>query len=179
MNAVHGTDATPLPARGESGPPGRLPAAGLWRRWMGTVYEAVVLFGVIVFFGYAFSALLQFRGEPGPMRWAFQGYLFALLGVYFGWFWSEGRRTLPMKTVSLQLVTTDDRPLSLPRALLRYLAAWLLLLGPALAAWQLSGWLALLLPVSFFWALFDRDRRALYDVLAGTRLVVREPAPQR
>jgi uncharacterized RDD family membrane protein YckC len=37
----------------------------------------------------------------------------------------------------------------------------------------------LLLPIPFAWALFDRDRRALYDVLAGTRLVVDDdPIPR-
>jgi uncharacterized RDD family membrane protein YckC len=145
---------------------------------MGLVYESVVLFGLLVFFGYGFSALLQYRGEPGPMRWAFQAFLFAVLGVYFAWSWSEGRRTLPMKTLALRLVDGSGRPLTRTRALLRYLWAWALLLLPALVAWQLSRWAALLLPVPFLWTLLDPDRRALYDVLAGTRLVVSE-APKR
>jgi uncharacterized RDD family membrane protein YckC len=139
---------------------------------MGATYETVVLFGVVVFFGYAFSALAQFKGEPGVLRWVFQGYLFIVIGAYFVWFWSEGRRTLPMKTVALRLVDATDRPLSRPRAALRYLLAWAMLLAPAVAAWTVApAWLALL-PLPFAAALLDRERRTLYDRLAGTRLVV-------
>lgn len=156
------------------------PSAGVWRRLMGAVYESVVLFGVVVFFGYGFSALLQFRGAPGPLRWAFQAFLFAVLAAYFVWFWSGGRRTLPMKTVSLRLVDRADRPLSAPRAAARYLWAWALIVAPVAAAASFGAVFLLLLPVPFAWALFDRRRRALYDVLAGTRLVVDEPpAPSR
>jgi uncharacterized RDD family membrane protein YckC len=156
--------------------PASLPAAGVWRRFMGAAYEGVILFAVLVFFGYAFSALLQYHGEDGPMRWAFQAFLFTVMGVYFVWFWSEGRRSLPMKSVSLQLVDAHDRPLSRYRAAARYVVAWLLLIVPIVGARELSGWFALLLPVPFFWALFDRQRRALYDIVAGTRLVIRDPA---
>jgi uncharacterized RDD family membrane protein YckC len=158
-------------------PPEPLPPAGTWRRFMGAVYEAVVLFGVVVFFGYGFSALTQFRGDPGLLRWAFQAFLFLVMGVYFAWFWSNGRRTLPMKAVSLQLVDGGGAAVTPPRAAARYVLAWAMLVAPLAAAWGLSAWFALLLPVPFFWSMFDRERRALYDVIAGTRLVVRETPP--
>jgi uncharacterized RDD family membrane protein YckC len=146
---------------------------------MGGVYESVVLFGVIVFFGYGFSALLQFRGAPGPLRWGFQAFLFLVLAVYFVWFWSGGRRTLPMKTVSIRLVDRDGRPLRALRAFWRYLCASALLLAPMASAASFGAVFLLLLPIPFAWALFDRDRRALYDVLAGTRLVVDDdPIPR-
>ena len=38
-----------------------------------------------------------------------------------------------------------------------------------------SRWLWLLVFLPFAWALFDPQRRALYDVLAGTRLVTLAP----
>jgi uncharacterized RDD family membrane protein YckC len=139
---------------------------------MSACYEGVVLFGVVVFFGYAFSALTQFRGEPGALRWGFQAFLFLVVGTYFTWFWSDGRRTLPMKTVAVRLVDRDDRPTSPTRAALRYLACAVMLLVPVTAGWYLwAGWL-LLLPIPFLWTLFDRERRALYDRIAGTRLVL-------
>ena len=49
---------------------------------------------------------------------------------------------------------------------------WLVALA---AGYYRSGWLYLLALVPFAWTLFDRDRRALYDVIAGTRLVRRAP----
>jgi uncharacterized RDD family membrane protein YckC len=142
---------------------------------MGAVYESVVLFGVVVFFGYGFSSLLQFHGEPGLVRWSFQAFLFLVVGTYFAWFWSNGRRTLPMKTVSLLLVGPESGPVSLARAWARYALAWTMIVVPLAGAWYLTGWLALLLPIPFLWSLIDRERRALYDVVAGTRLVVHEP----
>jgi uncharacterized RDD family membrane protein YckC len=139
---------------------------------MSACYEGVVLFGVVVFFGYAFSALTQFRGEPGTLRWAFQGFLFVVVGAYFTWFWSDGRRTLPMKTVALRLVDRNDRPASRSRAALRYLACAVMLLAPVTGGWYLGPAWLLLLPIPFVWTLFDRERRALYDRVSGTRLVI-------
>jgi len=150
--------------------------AGVWRRFMGATYEGVILFAVVVFFGYGFSALFRFQGSPGGLRWAFQGFLFLVLAAYFIWFWSAGRRTLPMKTVAIRLVDRAGRPLTAARAAGRYLWAWALLLAPVAAAQQLGqAWPLWLLPIPFGWALFDPSRSALYDRLAGTRLVV-DPA---
>jgi len=138
---------------------------------MGIVYETIILFGVIWFADYVFSALTQFRGAPGPLRTAFQLFTLAVLAIYFTGFWSRGLRSLPMKTMSLQIVTADDRPLSIARAFARFAAATGLWIGAMAAGFYVSGWLYLLMLVPFGWTLFDRDRRALYDVIAGTRLV--------
>src|SRR5262249_62423928 len=96
--------------------------------------------------------------------------------LYFGWTWSNSRRTLPMKTWRLRLVTRDGKAIDAKRALVRYAAAWI---GPvmALASYALlerSGhvkhalWF---LALGFAWALGDRVRQFLHDRIAGTRLV--------
>lgn len=146
-------------------------AATAWRRLMCVAYECILLFGVLFFFGYGFSALAQFKGAPGPLRWAFQGFVFLVLAAYFGWSWSEGRRTLPMKTMMVSVVTEEGRPLTLGQALLRFVAAFAMLVIAAAAGSFVhpSLWLLVLLP--FAWTLIDRDRRALYDLVCGTRLV--------
>ena len=46
--------------------------ASAWRRLMGVFYEGMLLFGVLWFFGYAFSALTQFRGTEVAARGVFQ-----------------------------------------------------------------------------------------------------------
>ncbi len=163
--------ASAAPAPVSSAAP--LPPAGLWRRFMSAVYESIVMFGVVVFFGYAYSALLQYRGEPGWLRWGLQAWLFVVIGFYFVWFWSEGRRTLPMRTIGLRLVDVADRPLSRGRAALRYVAGWTMMLLPVGAAAETGhpAWL-LLFPLPFFAGLLDTQRRTLYDRVAGTRLVV-------
>lgn len=152
-------------------PDAELPDADPWRRFMCVAYEGVILFGVVFFFAYGFSALTRFNGQPGPMRWAFQGFMVLVLGVYFVWSWSNGRRTLPMKTMGVRLVDAHGRPASTRRAIVRYLAAiagWVAALGLAAGVHAAA---ILLVAVPFAWALVDRRRRTLYDLASGTRLV--------
>ena len=146
-----------------------------WRRLMSAVYEGVILFGVVFFFAYGFSALTAFKGGEGALRSAFQLYLFLILGTYFTWFWSRGRRTLPMKTMGVALVDAGGRPLSRARAACRYLVASVLFWGLLGAVWKASAWWLVVWPLPFAWTLFNPRRQALYDVLAGT-LLVRSPS---
>lgn len=151
------------------------PAATPWRRLMGITYESIILFGVIWFADYAFSALTQFKGEPGPLRHAFQAFTVIVLGGYFGFFWSRGRVSLPMKTLSLAVKTREGRAPSPGRAILRFAIALSLPVAALGAGHLLSGWLYLLVPASWLWCLIDRDRQSLHDRLSGTRLVNQAP----
>ncbi|HLT28184.1 MAG TPA: RDD family protein [Zeimonas sp.] len=154
------------------------PPAHPWRRFMGFAYEAVLLFGVVWFADYAFSALTQFRGHPGALRTAFQWFTLAVLAVYFTGFWSEGRRSLPMKTMSLQLQTRDGGDVSIPRAFARFAAAATLAVGALAAGHFVHPALYALLLAPYLWTLVDPDRRALHDLIAGTRLAHVDPAPK-
>lgn len=145
--------------------------ASAWRRLMGVCYECVLLFGVVWLTGYAFSALVQFRGQPGAARTAFQIYMALVLGAYFVWLWSDGRRSLPMKTLAMRLVTDAGAPLSKARAALRFLAAGAMLILPMAAARDVHPALALLALLPFAWMPFDARRRTLWDLAAGTRMV--------
>ena len=151
--------------------PERLRAATPWRRLMAITYEAIILFGVIWFADYAFSALTQFRGEPGPVRTAFQIFTTLVLAGYFGFFWSHGRHSLPMKTIAVRVTTDRGAALSIPRALLRFAAALSMPIAILAAGTHLSGWFFLALPLPLAWSLIDRDHQSLYDRLARTRLV--------
>ncbi len=153
--------------------------ASPWRRLMGIAYECIVLFGVLWFFDYAFSALTQFKGQPGSLRTAFQLFTWAVLGAYFIGFWSGGRRTLPMKTLDLALVTDAGAPPAWPRAAIRFIAASVGPLAGLAAAKHLHPLLGLIGVAPFLWPLADRHRRALYDIVAGTRLVVSPPPGRR
>jgi uncharacterized RDD family membrane protein YckC len=114
---------------------------------------------------------------PGlPERVALFCIVFAVLAAYFVWCWSNGRRTLAMKTWKLRLVRADGSAVTPKVALLRYLATWI---GPGLAvaayaALSRYGWgahAAWLVAFNFLWAFVDRDRLFLHDRVAGTRLV--------
>lgn len=174
---------TPAPAQ-PADASARAPLAGIARRYAALLYEALLLVALVfvasflltplVSPGTAASASLTLPSMAGRIV-SFVA-LFALGAAFFGWSWSAGRRTLPMKTWRLALVTTQGAPLSRRTALVRYLAAWI---GPtlAIAAYALlapRGLGALAWPiVALNWlaALVDPERQFLHDRIAGTRLV--------
>lgn len=156
---------------------------GILRRMAAFCYEGVLLFGVLMVSGLAYSGLTQQRhalqGKHG-----LQAFLFVMLLIYFVWFWSRGGQTVAMRAWHVRLVDSQGHTVSQSRALARYLLAWMWFL-PALAAsqltglqggWQLSG--ALLAGVLSYAALafLRHDRQFWHDVLCGTRLVHWRPA---
>ena len=134
----------------------RLRLAGLGRRLLSLAYEALLLAAVLLAGGLAFIAFAH-RLEPAFARPALQMTLLALTGGYFVWQWHRGGQTLPMKTWRMRLVTAAGEPLSVGRALRRFVFA-------------LTG--TLLGGGAVIWAFFDRDRQFLHDRLAGTRIVM-------
>jgi uncharacterized RDD family membrane protein YckC len=161
--------------------------APLLRRLAAAAYEALLLTAVLIAAGFLLAPIVS-PTAPGPGPRVLQipslparvvsfAVLCGLGAAYFGWFWSGGRRTLPMKTWRLRLVADGGTAVSLTTALVRYGAAWI---GPAsavlaYAAFAPSGharsalWLVL---ANFAWALVDPDRQFLHDRIAGTRIVI-------
>jgi uncharacterized RDD family membrane protein YckC len=122
---------------------------GIARRLAGMLYEAVLLFAIAFFAGFAFHFASGGVPPEGALRFAHQGLLCAVFAAYFLWCWLRGGQTLAMKTWRIRLVQVTPR-----RALLRFALA-LLLVPPG---------------ISLLWALLDRDGQFLHDRLAGTRL---------
>jgi uncharacterized RDD family membrane protein YckC len=115
------------------------------------LYEAILLFAVAFFAGFAFLFASGGAAVEGWVRHAEQLLLVAVFAAYFLWCWLRGGQTLAMKAWRVRLVGVTPR-----KALARFCLA--LLLVP-------SG-------ISILWALFDRDGQFLHDRLAGTRLVL-------
>ena len=132
------------------------PIAGLARRALALVYEALLLAALLLAGSLPFVMLTHDEMGPGLARPLFQLYLVALTGVYFIEQWRRGGRTLPMRTWRLRLVTQDGASLGWKHALKRFLIA-------------LPG--TLLLGSGFLWALVDREGLFLHDRLAGTKIV--------
>jgi len=136
------------------------PTATLMRRLGSLVYETLIVVALLLLSGLAFllplHALTGHDASAGWALWLFRGWILLVLGAYFGWFWTRGGQTLPMRTWRLQVVDCTGAPIGPRRAVCRYLLAWpsVLAAGAGLA-----------------WALVDRDRQFLHDRLAGTRLV--------
>ncbi|MBB5416670.1 RDD family protein [Paraburkholderia atlantica] len=147
------------------------------RRLAALLYEAVILFGVVFLAGYLFSTLTQQRNGLAHHN-LLAGWIGFVVGVYFVWFWTHGGQTLPMKTWRLRVVGADGAPVSIGRAIGRYLLAWLWFLPP-LAVHPLLGLrVPQTLVVAGVWFVvwaasgrFDPQRQFLHDRLAGTRVV--------
>lgn len=161
------------------------PAPSLRRRLAAFVYEGVLLFGVLMIAALAYGLATQQRHALAGMH-GLQVFLFVVLGMYFGWFWSHGGQTVAMKTWHIRLLTKDGCPVPAARAVLRYMWSWLWFM-PALLWSYLSGvrsggavTLALALGVLVYAAStrLNPQRQYWHDLLSGTRLV-QIPAPAR
>jgi len=154
------------------------PAPSIRRRLACMLYEAVLLFGVVMVAALAYGMLTEqrhaLRGNSG-----LQAFLFVVLGAYFAGLWSGSGQTLAMKTWHIKLQGPDGRAPSRARAAARYVASWLWFL-PALASAHAAGlqsvaFMAFMVALGMLaYALLARlraDRQWLHDVLCGTRLV--------
>ncbi|MEJ1169247.1 RDD family protein [Variovorax sp. CCNWLW235] len=159
---------------------------GLWRRMACWLYEGMLLFAVAMMSAWLFSALSQMRNAMDDTRRPLLlAYLFVVFGVYFVWFWSKGQ-TLGMKTWNIRIVDKQGRPVTQPRAFLRYVLSWVWLLPP-LALHPLLGvpvveTLVLLFGWIAVWAVLARfhpERQFWHDAWAGTRLITSKPMSRR
>jgi uncharacterized RDD family membrane protein YckC len=160
--------------------------AGIWRRLLALLYEGLLLVALLLIAGFALapfvspsgSATTHTLGIPTtPARVGAFAALVLLGAIFYGWSWSEGRRTLPMKTWRLALVTRAGAPVPRRAALVRYAAWWI---GPVLGLVVYTllrpyglGVLAVpLLLLNYVAAFADPERAFLHDRVAGTRVVV-------
>lgn len=131
--------------------------AGIRRRLASMLYESLLILGVLslTFIApYVLIGVVWNVSVHGVVEWL---HVFAVLGIYFVWFWRHGGQTLAMQTWRIRLVDADSQSgVSRRKALVRYICAW-----PSVA----------LFGIGLIWALFDRDRQFLHDRLAGTRVV--------
>jgi len=147
------------------------------RRLAALLYEAVILFGVVFLAGYLFSTLTQQRNGLTHHN-LLAGWIGLVVCAYFVWFWTHGGQTLPMKTWRLRVVGADGAPLSVTRAVVRYVLAWLWFLPPLALHPMLGLRLPQTLAIAVVWFVvwaatgrFDPQRQFLHDRLAGTRVV--------
>lgn len=121
------------------------------------VYDGLILIALWIL---ATALLMPFTGgaidPPLPYNVPFDLYILAVSFLYLGGLWRKTGQTLGMRAWRLKVVNERGEPITWPQALARMFAAMLswLLLG--------AGWL---------WILFDREQRALHDVLSRTRMV--------
>ncbi len=116
-------------------------------------YESFLVLAICLAATLPYVALLQLGITPLPSV-IFQIYLIVVCGIYFVWCWMKSGQTLGLRTWNLKVVTESQKPLTLRKAILRYLIAI-----PCTLTF-----------VSIIWMLFDKDNCLLHDRLIGTRI---------
>lgn len=128
--------------------------AGFWIRFAAVLIDALVLIAVQVVLG--MTATIAFLGASprlvGVATQAFGGVIGVVYPVIFHWLWGQ---TLGKMAVRIRVVTMEGGPLSLGCAILRQLGSWLS---------------AAILGIGYLMAGLRTDKRALHDLIAGTRV---------
>jgi uncharacterized RDD family membrane protein YckC len=162
----------PIAARGPFAPPSVPPPAptpasvqvavsrrpaGFWIRFVAVMIDGVVL---LVAQGILFSAGWVVSGGSTGAGMAVKGVanlfgtlLGAAYGIIFHWLWGQ---TLGKMALQIKVVSMDGGPLTFGQATGRYFATFLS---------------AIILCIGFIMAGIRSDKRALHDLLAGTRVV--------
>jgi len=147
---------------------GHFPGVGLLRHLLVMIYDAFIVFAVLMVAG-AIALKLPFQSQVAGKDFAYTAYLMAAWCSYLAWCWRHGGMTLGMRAWKVRLLNTregnlnadaENHPMGQPPAWwqcgLRFAGAFLS---------------ALPLGMGYWWQLFDRDRRSWHDRLSQTRLV--------
>jgi uncharacterized RDD family membrane protein YckC len=165
----------PMPDRSDT--PSATPCP-LWRRLLALVYDLLIVVAIVMVVGLLSQLatggqLVQGADHAQVPAWyrPLQG---LVVSAYFIGSWLRGGQTVGMRPWHLRLTDRAGAAPTLRQTVLRLLVAalpmLLLMLAPVLG---LRATLWLLLAVWAGWfavALFDRRRRALHDLVAGTEL---------
>ena len=123
--------------------------------------SGVVIFLVLRFFRIKqildfIKSLLGVEDQIGQFIGLISPVLFLMVLIYFVFFWTLVGYTPGKALLGLRITRQDGRPLSVGRALLRYLGYWVS---------------AIPLFLGFIWILLDRKHEGWHDKLSNTHVV--------
>jgi len=103
--------------------------APVFRRVGAMVYDTLLLFAVLVV---ASALTLPFRAGKGATQFdpGMMIYIFTVIFVFFGWFWTHGGQTLGMRAWRIKLISTNNQTVNWSTAFFRWLLTlpvWLFL----------------------------------------------------
>lgn len=130
--------------------------ASLWRRLAAAVYDSLLMAGIIMIATAVVLPLVP-GNEVKPGALWFQAWLISVCFAFFGFSWVRGGQTLGMRAWRLKLRNQQAQDINWTTAAIRYIGCWL--------TWLPAG-------LGMLMCLFDPQRRALHDILAGTEVVV-------
>jgi uncharacterized RDD family membrane protein YckC len=165
MNLPNPKQADPKYLAEHPGPsPGDLPGAGLFRQLLVMLYDAFIVFAVLMVAG-AVALKLPFQKQAAGKDLAYTVYLMTAWFSYLAWCWRHGGMTLGMRAWRVRLLNTragcGGATPAWWQCLLRFIGGFLSALPAGMGYW---------------WQMFDPDHRSWHDRLSQTRLVYLEKA---
>jgi len=136
-------------------------AAGFMRRMIAAVYDWLLVIALMMIVSTPVIAMLGDAISPANPFYRIAMLLVA--GAFFTGFWSHGGQTLGMKAWRLRLRRRDGAPVTLARAVLRFVYASAALLAGGLG---------------FLWMLWDKEALTWHDRWSDTTVELL-PKPQR
>jgi uncharacterized RDD family membrane protein YckC len=128
--------------------------AGFWRRLAAWVIDTWLIFVAFVVIDLVFSALTKGKGDP----FTFSSFAVVYF-VYFTYLWGARGQTVGYMLMRIRLATRHGGPVGYGRAFLRAL-----LLIPSVALCLVPA------VVSLLTVAVDQHKRALHDMILGTRV---------
>lgn len=126
----------------------------LFKRFMAFFYDALLVLSLLMIG--TLSCLLFTGGQAIPLgNVLYQFFLFALIFLFFVGFWMKGGQTTGLRAWKLRVVSQTQRSPSFKQASIRFMAG---------TVFGLSG-------IGWVWAVFDKEKRTLYDRLSQTQLI--------
>jgi uncharacterized RDD family membrane protein YckC len=148
---VGGIPTTEAPWAAAPMPAGAAHPAGFWIRAGAVLIDLLVVMAAEVAFGFLMWALTDERLAAAASR----AFRFLASPCYFVFLhWARGQ-TLGKMAFHIRVVSREGGPLSFGQAALRHLGSWLS---------------AAILGIGYLVAAFRADKRALHDLIAGTRV---------
>ncbi len=127
---------------------------GIKRRIGAFVYDSFLLLATLIFATAIIMPFTQKAIHSGSV--IFQIYIFLIIFVFYGWFWTHGGQTLGMRAWKIRVELENGQNLNWTQAGLRFVLA-ILTFG-----------------VGLLWCLWDEKHRAFHDRLARTQVVLVE-----
>lgn len=99
--------------------------AGLGVRLFCMLYDTLLVSGLMMCVGLVYGLITDQR-QPMQGRFSLQILMILVITAYFVGFWSSRQgQTLAMRTWRLRIITIDENPLNIGRAMQRFALSWL------------------------------------------------------
>jgi len=124
---------------------------GISRRIGAFAYDLILLIALLIL---AAGIVMPFtKGAVAAGNIFFQIYIFLVIFLFFGWFWTHGGQTLGMRAWKIRVELNTGKNLNWSQAGLRFILA-IMTFG-----------------IGLLWCLWDEKHRSFYDLLAKTQVI--------